>query len=84
MWEFRGIFKEVLWMIQESFRAVLMKLSMCFKKVSRGLQKKFLVWKFQGCVEINSRVFQENFEGASGVFLRVFEAFSREFPEGFK
>ena len=29
-------------------------------------------------------MFQENFEGASGVFLRVFEAFSREFPEGFK
>ena len=40
------------------------------------------MWKFQGCVEIISRLFQENFEGVSGVFLRVFEAFSMEFPEG--
>ena len=42
------------------------------------------MWKFQGCVEIISRVFQENFEGVSGVFLWAFEACSKEFLEGFK
>ena len=43
----------------------------------KGVAKKFSVWKFQGCVESISRVFQESFEGVSGVFLRVFEASSK-------
>ena len=36
------------------------------------------MWKFKGCFESISRVFQKTFEGVSGVFLRVFEATSKE------
>ena len=64
-----------------------MKFPWCFnKKFSSVLQKSF--WcvsrKFQGCVESISRVNQDSFEGVSGVFLRVFKAILRDFPEGFK
>ena len=38
--------------------------------------KKFM-WKFKGCDERISRVFQETFEGVSGVFLMVFETSSK-------
>ena len=47
-----------------------MKFPWCFYKVSSGLQKVF-------GVESIPRVFQETFEGVSGVFSRVFEASSK-------
>ena len=53
-----------------------MKFPWCFKEF-QGCCKKFLVWKCKVCVESISRVFKENFEGVSGVFLRVFEASSK-------
>ena len=55
--EFQGYFREVLRMIQGSFRDVYMKY---FKTVSSVLQSFWCASRqFQGCVESFSRVFQE-------------------------
>ena len=81
-----GCFNEVSRMFHESLMD--RKFQGRLKKISRVLQegdlrefqecfKKFLVWKFKGCVERISRLFQETFEGVSGVFLMVFEASSK-------
>ena len=71
MREFQGSSEED----SRKFKSCL-EVSMVFLEISR-MCKKFLVWKFNGCVESISRVFQETFEGVSGLFLMVFEASSK-------
>ena len=48
---------------------------MVFLESFKGFEKSF--WCGSWCVESISRVFQETFDGVSGVVLRVFEASSK-------
>ena len=65
---------EVLDLFRGNFHGVFRKF--------QGCCKKFLVWKFKGCVESISRVFRETFEGVSEVFLRVLEVTSKGVCQG--